>query len=224
MTCLTNPSQLQVVQEGGSAEALFLLFLLHNPRRRIRRFARQRHWENGRDEGIQRLEMGVHSRYVIHPHELFFSAFLMRSWFPEGTLTCVVSFFLYFTISDFPEDAKWLTQEEKEFVKARLYEDVGYSKRNESLTLRRIMDVFKDCKSCPNMTSYPSAYSAHRQSHRRRFHVLRSHCSRVRIWYVPLIAITYACMHACIWARVIDLLKSHHSSVLRSYHHPGART
>lgn len=150
----------------------------------------------------------------------FFSAFLMRSWFPEGTLTCVVSFFLYFTISDFPEDAKWLTQEEKEFVKARLYEDVGYSKRNESLTLRRIMDVFKDCKSCPNITSYPSADSAHRQSHRRRFHVLRSHCSRVRIWYVPLIAIT----HACIWARVIDLLKSHHSSVLRSYHHPGART
>lgn len=64
----------------------------------------------------------------------------------EGTLTCVVSFFLYFIISDFPEEAKWLTQEEKEFVKARLYEDVGHSKRNESLTLRRVMDVFKDYK------------------------------------------------------------------------------
>ncbi|OBZ68954.1 hypothetical protein A0H81_11047 [Grifola frondosa] len=64
----------------------------------------------------------------------------------EGTLTCVVSAILYFAISDFPEEVKWLTAEEKEFVKARLYEDVGDSKRHEPLTVRSVLDVFKDYK------------------------------------------------------------------------------
>ncbi|KAI0959406.1 hypothetical protein AcW1_004236 [Taiwanofungus camphoratus] len=64
----------------------------------------------------------------------------------EGALTCVVSATLFFFISDFPEEVKWLTPEEKEFVKARLYEDVGRSKRHDPLTLRSIFDVFKDYK------------------------------------------------------------------------------
>ncbi|OCH93577.1 MFS general substrate transporter [Obba rivulosa] len=64
----------------------------------------------------------------------------------EGAVTCVVSALFYFVISDFPEDAKWLTPEEKEFVKARLYEDVGYSRRHEPLTLRNAWDILKDYK------------------------------------------------------------------------------
>ena len=61
----------------------------------------------------------------------------------------LISFILYFTISDFPEEAKWLSQEEKEFVKARLYEDVGASRRDEPLTVKSVLSVFKDC-------AYPS--------------------------------------------------------------------
>ncbi|KAI0807648.1 MFS general substrate transporter [Fomes fomentarius] len=64
----------------------------------------------------------------------------------EGALTVVLSIFLFFTISDFPEEVTWLTQEEKDFVKARLYEDVGYSKRHDPLTLKGVLDALKDWK------------------------------------------------------------------------------
>ncbi|OCH89295.1 MFS general substrate transporter [Obba rivulosa] len=64
----------------------------------------------------------------------------------EGVLTCVVSVILYFTIPDFPEDATWLSEDEKDFVKARLYEDVGDSKRREPLTMKIAMETFKDYK------------------------------------------------------------------------------
>lgn len=57
----------------------------------------------------------------------------------------MLSIFLFFTISDFPEEVTWLTQEEKDFVKARLYEDVGYSKRHDPLTLKGMLDALKDC-------------------------------------------------------------------------------
>ena len=60
----------------------------------------------------------------------------------------LVSFVLYFVISDFPEEVTWLNEEEKEFVKARLYEDVGHSKRHEPLTFKNVLNVLKDCKSC----------------------------------------------------------------------------
>lgn len=64
----------------------------------------------------------------------------------EGLLTCVVSFLFYFIIVDFPEEAKFLTEEERAFVKARLQEDVGESAREENITLKDILAVFKDCK------------------------------------------------------------------------------
>lgn len=37
----------------------------------------------------------------------------------EGTATCVVAIIAFFTISDFPESAKWLTEDERELVKER---------------------------------------------------------------------------------------------------------
>ncbi|KAH9901491.1 MFS general substrate transporter [Cubamyces lactineus] len=64
----------------------------------------------------------------------------------EGLVTCLVSAILYFAISDFPEEVTWLTAEEKEFVKARLYEDVGHSKRHDPLTVKSVFEVFKDWK------------------------------------------------------------------------------
>ncbi|KAH9922693.1 MFS general substrate transporter [Amylocystis lapponica] len=64
----------------------------------------------------------------------------------EGTMTCVVSALFYFVISDFPEEATWLTDEEREFVKARLYADVGHSKRSDPLTLKGVLNVLMDYK------------------------------------------------------------------------------
>lgn len=63
----------------------------------------------------------------------------------EGTLTCVVAFGLFFIISDFPEEAKWLTEEEKAFVKARLADDVGQSGRDKKMSLKDVLRPFKDC-------------------------------------------------------------------------------
>ena len=64
----------------------------------------------------------------------------------EGLATVVISLLLFFTISDFPEEAKWLSEEEKAFVKARLYDDVGPSKRHDPLTFKVVLNVLKDCE------------------------------------------------------------------------------
>lgn len=65
----------------------------------------------------------------------------------EGTLTCVVGIAMWWLIADFPETAKWLNEEEKAFVKARLEEDVGDSGLTRKPTLKDVRRVFKDCKS-----------------------------------------------------------------------------
>ena len=61
-------------------------------------------------------------------------------------MTCIISIIFFFTIPDFPEEAKWLSQDEKNFVKSRLYEEVGDSQRLEPLTLKIVLDTMKDCK------------------------------------------------------------------------------
>lgn len=64
----------------------------------------------------------------------------------EGVLTCVVAFAFFFLIPDFPEDAKWLTEEEREYVKARLRVDQGRSAADRQITFRDVVNVFKDYK------------------------------------------------------------------------------
>lgn len=64
----------------------------------------------------------------------------------EGVLTCIVSFFWFFAIPDFPEDSKWLSDEERAYLKAKLLKDVGASARYKPLTARDVLGVFKDCK------------------------------------------------------------------------------
>lgn len=43
----------------------------------------------------------------------------------EGGLTVFVSFFFYFLLPDFPEEAKWLKEDERQYVAARLRVDQG---------------------------------------------------------------------------------------------------
>nr|AAX07640.1 transporter-like protein [Pyricularia grisea] len=64
----------------------------------------------------------------------------------EGALTVFVSFFFYFLLPDFPEEAKWLTEEERQFVTARLRVDQGNSAVEKKITLRDVGRVFKDYK------------------------------------------------------------------------------
>lgn len=64
----------------------------------------------------------------------------------EGLLTCVVSFALFFLIPSFPEDAKWLTEDERVYVKARLHKDQGNSAAERAITAKDVLNVFKDFK------------------------------------------------------------------------------
>lgn len=102
----------------------------------------------------------------------------------EGVLTCVVSFLFYFIIVDFPEEAKFLTDEERVFVKARLQEDVGESAREEKITPKDVLNVFKDCEFCFERLGDGLERTNvlwHRQNLPRWFHVLRSRRSRLRL-------------------------------------------
>lgn len=63
----------------------------------------------------------------------------------EGVLTMVVSFFFFFLLPNFPEDVKWLTEEERTFVKARLQIDHGKSARERPIKAHDVQ-VFKDPK------------------------------------------------------------------------------
>src|ERR1700744_5829479 len=64
----------------------------------------------------------------------------------EGLMTVVCAFLLSFIVADFPEEVKWLSDDEKAFVKARLAEDVGDSQLDIKTTWRDVLGVFKDFK------------------------------------------------------------------------------
>lgn len=64
----------------------------------------------------------------------------------EGALTILVSFFFYFLLPDFPENSKWLTDDEKAFVTARLRADQGNSAVERKITLKDVGNCLKDYK------------------------------------------------------------------------------
>ena len=64
----------------------------------------------------------------------------------EGVLTCVVALIFFFFLPSFPEEAKWLTEDERAYVKARLQADQGRSAAERDITLRDVGRVFTDYK------------------------------------------------------------------------------
>ncbi|KAL8874278.1 MAG: hypothetical protein Q9174_000358 [Haloplaca sp. 1 TL-2023] len=64
----------------------------------------------------------------------------------EGVLTCVVAFLFFFMIPDFPENAKWLSEDERSYVKARLHKDQGRNAAERAIGFRDVVNVFKDYK------------------------------------------------------------------------------
>src|SRR6266487_870617 len=64
----------------------------------------------------------------------------------EGALTVCVSFLLFFTLPDFPEDARWLSDSERAYIKARLVADQGRGALERPITLRDVGSIFRDYK------------------------------------------------------------------------------
>ena len=64
----------------------------------------------------------------------------------EGTLTCVIAFVPFFIITDFPEEAKWLREAERVYMRSRLLAEQGNSTAGAHITLHDTLEVFKDYK------------------------------------------------------------------------------
>lgn len=64
----------------------------------------------------------------------------------EGALTCVIAIFFWFLLPDFPEDANWLKEDERAYVKARLEVDQGKSALDRTITFKDVVNVFRDYK------------------------------------------------------------------------------
>ena len=72
----------------------------------------------------------------------------------EGILTCVASIALFYCISNFPENATWLKDEEREFVERRLVADQGDSGFQHSFSWNTIVIAFKNWKMVPAPLMY----------------------------------------------------------------------
>ncbi|KAL4754285.1 hypothetical protein BDW72DRAFT_166525 [Aspergillus terricola var. indicus] len=64
----------------------------------------------------------------------------------EGLLTAVVAIILFFYLPDFPEEAKWLTEEERAYMRAKLAQDSGEAGDDTHMGWREVLAVFKDYK------------------------------------------------------------------------------
>lgn len=64
----------------------------------------------------------------------------------EGALTCAVAFAAYFTVSDFPEEARWLSKRERARIITIIKDDQGASEVEGRVTLRDVIQVFGDYK------------------------------------------------------------------------------
>ncbi|KAL4912500.1 putative MFS transporter [Aspergillus aurantiobrunneus] len=62
----------------------------------------------------------------------------------EGLLTAVVAIVLFFFLPDFPEESKWLNDEEREYVRAKLAKDSGKAGDDVKMGWRDVLAVFKD--------------------------------------------------------------------------------
>ncbi|KAJ4293275.1 High-affinity nicotinic acid transporter [Kalmusia sp. IMI 367209] len=84
----------------------------------------------------------------------------------EGLATCVLSVLAYFVVTDFPEDAKWLSEAERALAIRRLAEEQGESHLDEKVGFSSVLQSLTDLKTLvagfiyfgPTMSGYSLAY------------------------------------------------------------------
>lgn len=62
----------------------------------------------------------------------------------EGILTCVVALVFFVIFPSFPEEAKWLKEDERAYIKARLQADQGHNAAERKITFHDVVTVMKD--------------------------------------------------------------------------------
>lgn len=110
----------------------------------------------------------------------------------EGILTCVVAMSFFFLIPDFPEEVSWLSAEERQFVKARLQEDVGESQRHKPLKPKDVFRILRECELSHHCALFHAIKRAIiREHHSWRIYVLRSHRPGLQLRYGAPVACMY---------------------------------
>lgn len=64
----------------------------------------------------------------------------------EGAITAFIGVILFFTLPDFPEDAKFIKENERSYIKEKLALDQGNSFHEDKLDWRQVIAVFKDVR------------------------------------------------------------------------------
>ena len=64
----------------------------------------------------------------------------------EGSVTAIVGLIFLFTFPAFPEQSKWVTEDERAYIKARLEADQGPSAAERPVSFRDVLVVLKDYK------------------------------------------------------------------------------
>lgn len=64
----------------------------------------------------------------------------------EGSVTFLVGVVFLFTFPCFPEEATWLREDERAYIKARLQADQGRNAAERTITVRDVVTVMKDYK------------------------------------------------------------------------------
>src|SRR5271154_2069337 len=98
----------------------------------------------------------------------------------EGLATCLLSIVGYFVIVDFPEEAKFLSEPEREFIIEKLRKDTGNS-AYEYLSWRRVLSVFKDWKIWVGGFMYLGTHPFPTCPHSTRDLHFRNDCRSIRI-------------------------------------------
>lgn len=64
----------------------------------------------------------------------------------EGILTCILGVVGFFLVADFPEDVKWLKEDERAFLRERLRIEQGDPQSKKKLNFKDLFLFFKDFK------------------------------------------------------------------------------
>ncbi|KAE8339544.1 hypothetical protein BDV24DRAFT_74515 [Aspergillus arachidicola] len=66
----------------------------------------------------------------------------------EGAVTCFVAVLAWFLISDFPEQARWLTEAERRWMKKRMEVEHGSESAEDPIRFTDVVEVLKDYRIC----------------------------------------------------------------------------
>ncbi|PIG79326.1 allantoate permease [Aspergillus arachidicola] len=66
----------------------------------------------------------------------------------EGAVTCFVAVLAWFLISDFPEQARWLTEAERRWIKKRMEVEHGSESAEDPIRFTDVVEVLKDYRIC----------------------------------------------------------------------------